>query len=236
MVDKRVNKSTKRDKPTITKKALERLVTINNGGPINNIKRSGSEEPEFAPSSTLTSRPKDSTPVTTVKPAIQKPNFDFKALMSQGGIGSQLPGFLEQMRAANEDLEAERQAGTLARRKIEIDDTSSEGETSSEEEDSDDDEGMEEGGEDREGKVKEKKGKEKNRTEKKEKKERGQYIEMNLGLGVLEEKNSEDETSSSGSSDDDSDEDMGVMDKLEGRDKEEIEARKKAKIEVVKET
>lgn len=234
MVDKRVNKSTKRDKPTITKKALERLVTINNGGPINNIKRSGSEEPEFAPSSTLMSRPKDSTPVTTVKSAIQKPNFDFKALMSQGGIGSQLPGFLEQMRAANEELEAERQAGTLASRKIEIDDTSSEGETSSEEEDSDDDEEMDEGGEDREGKVKEKKGKEK--KQKKEKKERGQYIEMNLGLGVLEEKNSEDETSSSGSSDDDSDEDMGVMDKLEGKDKEEIEARKKAKIEVVKET
>lgn len=227
MVDKRVNKSTKRDKPTITKKALERLVTIKNGGPINNQNHSGSEEPEFAPCSTLTSRPKDSSPVTIIKPAIQKPNFDFKALMSQSGIGSQLPGFLEQMRAANEELEAERRAGTLASRKIEIDDTSSEGETSSEEGDSDDDEDMNE----------EDEGEEKKGKEKSAKKERAQYIEMNLGLGVLEEKNSEDETSSSGSSDDeDSDEDMGVMDRLQGTDKEEIEARKKAKIEVVRET
>lgn len=231
MVDKRVQKVGKRDKPTITKKALERLVTINNGGPINNMRRSGSEEPEFAPSgssTSLTSRPKDSTPVTTIKPVAQKPNFDFKALMSQSGIGSQLPGFLEQMRAANEELEAERRAGTIGNRKIEIDDTSSEGDSSHDEEDSGEDDEME--GKCRDGKVNQK-GK-----EKKEKRERGQYIEMNLGLGVLEEKNSEDETSSSGSSDEDSDEDMGIMDRLEGKDKEEIEKTRMAKIEVVKET
>lgn len=240
MVDRRVRKAAaKRDKPTITKKALERLVTINNGGePINQIKRSGSEEPLFAPqpatststTSTLASRPKEAD-VTNVKPAIQKPKFDFAALRAQSSLMGQLPSFLDQMKAANAELEAERKAGTLANRKIEIDDTSSEGETSSDEDgDEDETEGAEKKGKVKEGsKVK----------EEKKKKERGQYIEMNLGLGVLEEKNSEDETSSSGSSEEESeDEDMGmtVMDKLQGTDKEEVEGRKKAGIEVVKET
>lgn len=224
MADRRIKKATtKRDKPTITKKQLERLVTINNGGePINQIKRSGSEEPEFVPSpatSTLTSRPKEAD-VTNVRPAIQKPNFDFKALKAQSSLLSSLPSFLDQMRAANEELEAEKKAGTLANRRLEIEDSSSEEESSS-----DEDEGGAEGAE-------------KKVKEKKEKKEKGQYIEMNLGLGVLEEKHSDDETSSSGSSDEESDrdEDMGVMDKLQGTEREEIDARRKAKIEVLKET
>lgn len=245
MVDRRVRKAAaKRDKPPISKKALERLVTINNGGePVNQIKRSGSEEPLFAPqpatssstTSTLASRPKEAD-VTNVKPAIQKPNFDFAALRAQSSLMGQLPSFLDQMKAANAELEVERKAGTLANRKIEIDDTSSEGESSSDE---DDDEDETEGAENRNKAVKESKVKEE-KKEKKEKKERGQYIEMNLGLGVLEEKNSEDETSSSGSSEEESeDEDMGgmtVMDKLQGTDKEEVGGRKKAGIEVVKET
>jgi hypothetical protein len=69
-----------------------------------------------------------------------------------------LKDFLPKLKAANEELEAERKAGTLEKKKIEADDGAEEAE--------------------------------------------GQYIEMNLGLGVLEEK---DPNAPSDSSDSDSD-------------------------------
>ncbi len=243
--DKRINKKTlKRDKPTITKKALERLVTINNGGPINNIKRSGSEEPEFSPSpsalsSTLTSRPKGPSPnarstastsqgpdeaVTNVRAAIQKPKFDFAALRAQssvmGSLGT-LPDFLKQMEVANKELEEERRLGTLKQRRMEIDDDETSSSGSSDDKSNDDDgdsDGDEEMADARERK-----------RLGKERKERRQYIEMNLGLGVLEEKGSDDSSSESEQSED---EGMGVMNKLKGAEEE----RNTAKIEVVKET
>ncbi|KFY45469.1 hypothetical protein V494_00933 [Pseudogymnoascus sp. VKM F-4513 (FW-928)] len=110
--------------------------------------------------------------VTNVQPMDRKPKFDFAALKSNSLLMNKLPGFLAEMESANRELEAEKQAGTIAERRLEIDDE-------------------EEGEKD------------------------GQYIEMNLGLGVLEEKTSDSKTSSEGESSDDED----VMEKLMGTEK-----------------
>jgi hypothetical protein len=123
--------------------------------------------------------------VTNVQPMNRKPKFDFAALRSKSSLMSKLPGFLAQMEAANRELEAEKAAGTIASRRLEIDDN-------------------EEG----------------SKTE--------QYIEMNLGLGVLEEKTGVSETSSDEESDDED-----VMDKLMGAEKDTTGegSKKKAAIE-----
>jgi hypothetical protein len=122
--------------------------------------------------------------VTNVQPMDRKPKFDFAALKSNSLLMNKLPGFLAQMDAANRELEAEKEAGTIAERRLEIDDDEEEGEKAE------------------------------------------QYIEMNLGLGVLEEKTSDSETSSEGESSDDED----VMDKLMGAEKDSKDEGEKKKI------
>lgn len=124
--------------------------------------------------------------VTNVQPMDRKPKFDFAALKSNSSLMSKLPSFLAQMDAANQELEAEKAAGTIAARRLEIEDN-------------------EEG----------------SKSE--------QYIEMNLGLGVLEEKTGDSDTSSEGESSDDED----IMDKLMGTDKDNAEEvdKKKAGIQ-----
>lgn len=123
--------------------------------------------------------------VTNVQPMDRKPKFDFAALQSNSLLLNKLPGFLAEMDAANRELEAEKKAGTIAERRVEIDDE-------------------EEGEKD------------------------GQYIEMNLGLGVLEEKTSDSETSSEGESSDDED----VMDKLMGAEKDTKDEAEKKKVSI----
>jgi hypothetical protein len=121
--------------------------------------------------------------VTNVQPMVRKPKFDFAALKSKSHLMAKLPNFLAEMDAANRELEAEKAAGTLGARRLEIDDK------------------------DEDPKV-------------------GQYIEMNLGLGVLEEKTSDSDTSSEGESSDD----KGVMDKLMGAEKDHKDEGEKKKI------
>ncbi|OBT77412.1 hypothetical protein VF21_04270 [Pseudogymnoascus sp. 05NY08] len=122
--------------------------------------------------------------VTNVQPMDRKPKFDFAALKSNSLLLNKLPGFLAEMDAANRELEAEKKAGTIAERRLEIDDDEEEGEKAE------------------------------------------QYIEMNLGLGVLEEKTSDSETSSEGESSDDED----VMDKLMGAEKDSKDEGDKKKV------
>lgn len=214
--ERRIKKATgvKRDKPTITKSQLERLVSLR--------PKEGAAISESTPKAVATA-PTPVAPilspaenVATVRPTMQKPNFDFAALKASSSLMSSLPSFLSQMEAANRELEEERKAGTLAQRKLEIDD--------SDDQEEDEDESM-----DGEGKAK---------SEKKQK-EQKQYIEMNLGLGVLEEKgddtSSDESTSSEESSEDEDDEgDVDVMGRLKGDEKDDGGA-KRAKIEVVKE-
>ncbi|KAL5347745.1 hypothetical protein ACLOAV_007154 [Pseudogymnoascus australis] len=124
--------------------------------------------------------------VTNVQPMDRKPKFDFAALKSNSLLMGKLPSFLAEMDAANRELEAEKKAGTIGERRLEISDDEGEG------------------------------GSEK----------AGQYIEMNLGLGVLEEKTSDSETSSEGESSDDED----VMDKLMGAEKDSKDESEKKKV------
>jgi hypothetical protein len=132
--------------------------------------------------------------ITTLRPNNVRPNISLD-LIKDSAVASKLPGFLAQMRAANQELEEEKSAGTLANRRIELDDSDSaiEGE---------------------------------------------QHIEMNLGLGVLEEKN--DGTSTTSESDSCSEEgDGNIMEKLlhgkrkRGLEDEDKGAPKKAKIEEI---
>jgi hypothetical protein len=109
--------------------------------------------------------------VTTVRPNNERPNISLE-LIKDSTVASKLPGFLAQMRAANQELEEEKSAGTLANRRIELDesDSAAEGE---------------------------------------------QHIEMNLGLGVLEEKSFE--TRATTENDSSSEEgDLDIMKKLLG--------------------
>ncbi|ELR05600.1 hypothetical protein VC83_07675 [Pseudogymnoascus destructans] len=122
--------------------------------------------------------------VMNVQPMDRKPKFDFASLKSNSSLMNKLPGFLAEMDAANRELEAEKKAGTIAERRLEIDDDEEEGEKAE------------------------------------------QYIEMNLGLGVLEEKTSDSETSSEGESSDDED----VMDKLMGAEKDSKDEGEKKKV------
>jgi len=121
--------------------------------------------------------------VTNVQPMGRKPKFDFAALKSKSSLMSKLPGFLAQMDAANRELEAEKAAGTIASRRLEIEDSGGESKA-------------------------------------------GQYIEMNLGLGVLEEKTGDAATSS----EDDPSDDEDVMEKLMGADKDSTEEGGKKKV------
>jgi hypothetical protein len=115
-----------------------------------------------------------SNQVYTLLPKNRMPTFDVSDLKSSS-IMSRLPGFLTQMKSANEQLEAEKTITGASSRKIEIDDNEV--------------------------------------TD-------GQYIEMNLGLGVLEEKNGDDSSSdSSDSSDSKSGDGEQVMEKLMGAEK-----------------
>ena len=122
----------------------------------------------------------------------ERPNFSFHQLRGSS-IGSMLPDFLARMESANQELEAERVAGTLANRRVEIDENQSVSES-------------------------------------------GQYIEMNLGLGVFEERN-DDTSTSSDSEDNNSATGEGIMERLLGgkrkRDNEDEEAseNKKPKIQ-----
>lgn len=131
--------------------------------------------------------------ITTLRPNNERPNISLD-LIKDSAVASKLPGFLAQMRAANQELEEEKSAGTLANRRIELDesDSAAEGE---------------------------------------------QHIEMNLSLGVLEEKNYETNTTSE--SDSSNEDDGDIMEKLfggkrkRGLEDEDEGALKKAKIQEV---
>lgn len=144
---------------------------------------SGSEEDR---QNETENKPQSANKVTNVQPMDRKPKFDFASLKSNSLLMNKLPGFLAEMDAANRELEAEKEAGTIAERRLEISDDDGEGE-----------------GE-----------------------KAGQYIEMNLGLGVLEEKTSDSDTSSEGESSDDED----VMDKLMGAEKDSKDESEKKKV------
>jgi len=126
--------------------------------------------------------------VTPVRPNNLKPSFALDQILGSPVV-SRIPEFLAAMEAANKELEAERAAGTLAGRCLEIDDVKDEADDT-------------------------------------------QYIEMNLGLGVLEERNGDTSTSSESESSNDASEE--VMDKLMGNRKtkgEHDEQEKRVKIE-----
>lgn len=107
----------------------------------NGSRSGGDEEPNPSDKGTVTLRLNN-----------ERPNFSFDQLRDSP-IASMLPEFLARMESANQELEAERVAGTLANRRIEIDENQNGSEG-------------------------------------------GQFIEMNLGLGVLEERNDDTSTSS----------------------------------------
>ncbi len=109
--------------------------------------------------------------ITTLRATNERPKISLE-LIKDSTVASRLPGFLAQMHAANQELEEEKSAGTLANRRIELDESDSAAE------------GV-------------------------------QHIEMNLGLGVLEEKNYGSSTTTE--SDSSSDEgDLDIMKKLLG--------------------
>jgi hypothetical protein len=108
--------------------------------------------------------------VITISKPLAKPNMSF-AELHNSSVASLLPSFLARMAAANNELKTEEAIGTIATRRMELDESADEAEV-------------------------------------------GQYIEMNLGLGVLQEKDdmtssSDDETSSDNSVED-------IMQKLLG--------------------
>jgi hypothetical protein len=109
--------------------------------------------------------------ITNIRPANERPNISLE-LVRDSNVASKLPGFLAQLRAANEELEEEKSAGSLANHRIEIDesDSAAEGE---------------------------------------------QHIELNLGLGVLEEKSYEGSTTTESDSSNDEG-DSHIMEKLLG--------------------
>ncbi|KFY83952.1 hypothetical protein V500_09750 [Pseudogymnoascus sp. VKM F-4518 (FW-2643)] len=148
--------------------------------------RSTDSESEEDRQNETENKPQGANKVTNVQPMDRKPKFDFASLKSNSLLMNKLPGFLAEMDAANRELEAEKEAGTIAERRLEISDDEGEGEG----------------------------------------KKAGQYIEMNLGLGVLEEKTSDSETSSEGESSDDED----VMDKLMGAEKDSKDESEKKKV------
>lgn len=105
--------------------------------------------------------------VIHVGPTLSKPKFAFDKL-KDSKVSSILPEFLAQMEVANRELEAEKAAGTLAFRRIEIEDDAA---------------------------------------------KTGPFIEMNLGLGVLEEVAN---SSTSSSDTEESNAEQGVMERLMG--------------------
>jgi hypothetical protein len=107
---------------------------------------------------------------------IPKPHKPIFQTLKLSPMASMLPEFLSKLEAANNELEAERAAGTLSSRRIEID-------------------------------------------ESEDATQNGQYIEMNLGLGVLKEKTGDSSTSSNTDSDADDDDKPAdrIMDKLMGQ-------------------
>lgn len=127
-----------------------------------------------------------------LRPQLEKPRISRDAI-ARSAIASALPDFLAQLRAANEVLEEELTAGTIAQRRIEIDENGEQGTTTS-------------------------------------------YIEMNLDLGVLEERRAES-SSASETEAGDSPPDTGIMDSLLGakrkhdRDEGHASEKKKPKIQ-----
>jgi hypothetical protein len=107
--------------------------------------------------------------VIDISKPLAKPNMSF-AQLHNSSVASLLPSFLARMAAANNELKTEEAMGTIATRRMELDESADEAEV-------------------------------------------GQYIEMNLGLGVLQEEDdmtsSDDETSSDNSVED-------IMQKLLG--------------------
>jgi hypothetical protein len=75
------------------------------------LSASGDEEPE-------------SGNITTLRPTNERPNISL-GLIKDSTVAYKLPGFLAQMRAANQELEEEKSAGTLANRRIELDESDS---------------------------------------------------------------------------------------------------------------
>lgn len=150
--------------------------------------RSTDSESEEDRQNETENKPQSANKVTNVQPMDRKPKFDFASLKSNSLLMNKLPGFLAEMDAANRELEVEKEAGTIAERRLEISDDEGEGEGEGE--------------------------------------KAGQYIEMNLGLGVLEEKTSDSDTSSEGESSDDED----VMDKLMGAEKDSKDESEKKKV------
>jgi hypothetical protein len=133
--------------------------------------------------------------IPTLRPNNERPNFSLDDFIKDSPVASMLPEFLAQMHAANQELEEEKAAGTLANRRIELD----ENDSALEDE---------------------------------------QYIEMNLGLGVLEEKSDLTSTTSESDSGNESG-DLDVMEKLLGGKRKRVlegedeGAPKKAKIQEV---
>lgn len=228
--ERRIKKATgvKRDKPTITKSQLERLVSLRPKDPSTSASIYESKPSLPSPSPTV-SAPFPAEDVATVRPTMQKPSFDFAALKASSSLLSSLPSFLSEMEKANRELEEERKAGTLGQRKLEIDDDETSTSGSSSDSSDDDDDSDEEMGD-----APAEKGK-KVRKEKEPK----QYIEMNLGLGVLEEKGDESSSDESSSSEESEEEDVDgevdVMGRLQGKEKKEV-GTKRVGIEVVKES
>jgi hypothetical protein len=132
--------------------------------------------------------------ITTLRLNNRRPNISLE-LVKNSNVASKLPGFLAQMRAANQELEEEKSAGTLANRRIELNESESAAEG-------------------------------------------GQHIEMNLGLGVLEEKSYGTSTATESNSSNDED-DVDVMKKLlggkrkRGQEAEDEVVSKKVKIQEV---
>ncbi|KAH8812053.1 hypothetical protein F5884DRAFT_784219 [Xylogone sp. PMI_703] len=146
------------------------------------------------------------------RPLNQKPNiFKFESPISQ-----RLPGFLEKMAAANSQLQADIDAGKSADHRLEISSESeseSESDSDADSDDSSEDDDSNDANDNEDGKHSQSKEEASlDSSAKSGGRKKRQYIEMNLALGVLEEKKDasdikfrpDDDDSSSTSSSDES--------------------------------
>lgn len=113
--------------------------------------------------------------IVNFRPLIQKPNIT----KFESSIAQRLPGFLQEMAAANARLQADVEAGKSAEHRFEISSSSeSDSESDSDSAEASDDDAHEGDGSDSD----------KETVKGGSKGKKRQYIEMNLALGVLEEK------------------------------------------------
>ncbi|RPA80735.1 hypothetical protein BJ508DRAFT_415209 [Ascobolus immersus RN42] len=172
------------------------------------------------PPSTSNSAP---PPTTTQDDAIPlpKPKPEFKlpsASSESSNLLTRLQSFLPQLAEANAQLEVERKLGILHKRRIEVEEKTSDDDEDDDEDsdsDSDSDDSSDEDSDDEDAEHRYE------GEEKAPKKPRKQYIEMNLGLGVLEElpKDADGNTEIRTKEDSDVEMDDGatVLDRLKGQ-------------------